>query len=403
MNILIANNFYAPQVIGGAELSVQGIAEQLARLGNRVAVLTTGTHDETTVLNGVTVCRRRFDALMSYQEHLDSPLSPKKFLNKALTIDNPSNARTVAPLLRRQKPDVVLSNNLLGITTELWRTARREGIPVVHTLRDYALLCPNSTLTCPSHPGCSDKPKLWCAAMRRRMRRVSGTVDTVAAPSRYTLEMHLKKGLFCGSRSRVVPNAVVFDPKKVREAMDLRRHDRRDHPLRIAYLGRLVEEKGVSVLLRTLELLEKDCAVEIHFAGKGPLEEMLAASREKGLPIHLHGFLSQDDVHALLMRCDVLVAPSVWPEPFGRVVLDAYVHAMPVVVSDAGGLPEVLAPGAGMVVEAGDAYGLRDALLCYAQDRMRVVEDGLAGAEQTRRFTVERQTDAFLEELKRLV
>lgn len=84
-------------------------------------------------------------------------------------------------------------------------------------------------------------------------------------------------------------------------------------------------------------------------------------------------------------------------------MLDAYVHAMPAVVSNAGGLPEVLAPGTGMVVEAGDVYGLCDALRSYVQDRMRVVEDGLAGAEQTRRFTVERQTVAFLEEFEDLV
>ena len=111
MNILIANNFYAPDVVGGAELSVQGIAEGLARRGHNVTLLTTAMHDEDTALNGVAICRRRFHALMPYIEHVHAHVSPKKIINKVLTIDNPRNAQTIAKVIELHDIDVVLSNN----------------------------------------------------------------------------------------------------------------------------------------------------------------------------------------------------------------------------------------------------------------------------------------------------
>ena len=401
MNILIANNFYAPDVVGGAELSVQGIAEGLAHRGHNVTILTTGQVDQDSTSNGVAICRRRFRGLMSYKEHLQARTSPKKVINKVLTIDNPRNARIIEQAMKAQKTDVVLSNNLLGITVELWRTAHRLGIPIMHTLRDYALMCPNSTLVCASHPHCAGRPKIVCEVMRKRLRKASELVNAASAPSQYTLEAHCKQGYFASATTRVIHNAVAFDARVVQRALEQRLADEeasRKRPLRIVYLGRLVEEKGVRMLLEALEMCHPQ-EVEAHFAGVGPLEDDIKRLHDGGTRVFLHGFLNKDKVHDLLMSCDVLVAPSVWPEPFGRIVLDAYIHAMPAVVSDAGGLPEVLVPGTGTVVEAGNASQLYQSLQSYIEDRSKLLKEGKIAAQSTQMYTIERQVEAFEREL----
>ena len=84
-------------------------------------------------------------------------------------------------------------------------------------------------------------------------------------------------------------------------------------------------------------------------------------------------------------------------------MLDAYIHAMPAIVSNAGGLPEVLLPGTGMVVDSGSAVQLQRALQSYSDDRDKVLEQGIAAAQSVREFTVERQVLAFEEELTRLL
>jgi len=137
----------------------------------------------------------------------------------------------------------------------------------------------------------------------------------------------------------------------------------------------------------------------VHFAGVGPLEDDIKRLHDGGTRVFLHGFLNKDKVHDLLMSCDVLVAPSVWPEPFGRIVLDAYIHAMPAVVSDAGGLPEVLVPGTGTVVEAGNASQLYQSLQSYIEDRSKLLKEGKIAAQSTQMYTIERQVEAFEREL----
>lgn len=402
MRILLENNFYYPDIVGGAELSVQGIAEQLALTGNDVAVLTTGNHDEDTALNGVSVFRRRFRAFMPYGEHVAAPRSVKKAVNKVLAIQNPANAKTVREVLGKYRAEVMLSNNLLGVTPELWTEAHRSGIPIMHTTRDYALLCPNSTLVCKNKDFCDNKARIPCKVMRMVLKRASCVVNTVCAPSHYTLNMHVGHGFFSQARTCVIGNAVAFDENRLARIKEERRHRSAARPLRVAYLGRLTEEKGVQTLVDAVRGFPHS-AIEVHFAGSGPLEETLGRLSQGELPLYLHGFLNQEEVSQLLEYCDILVAPSKWPEPFGRIVLDAYAHAMPTIVSRIGGLPEVVEEGAGAVVTPGDANELHMVLGDYVSNRALVCEQGLVAADLIGQHTVKRQASAFLDELERLV
>lgn len=402
MRVLIANSFYAPQVVGGAELSVQGIAEQMARQGIEAYVLTTGDMDSDEEIGGVRVLRRRFDALMAYGEHRAAKGGVKKIANKPLTIDNPLNRRTIDRVLHDVRPQAVLTNNILGITPQLWRSASAHGIPVAHTTRDYALLCPNSTLICARHGHCEGTPLLPCRLMRAHLKRQCRYVKTVIAPSQYALNVHADQGLFAQSRRVVIPNAVVYEPASVEAAARMREGREDDGVVRFAYLGRLREEKGFRDLLDAIEGFDKG-AIELHVAGNGPLRSEMERRAQEGLPVIDHGFLSQDAVDQLLLSCDVLVAPSRYAETFGRVVLDAYRNAMPAVVSDAGALPEVLHPGTGQVFKAGDVAALREALLPYVGRRELAVSQGILGSQRLQDYSVESQANAFVSELERLI
>ena len=407
MRILIENNAYAPYVSGGAELSVQGVAEALATRNHDVWVLTVGERDDEAELGGVHVVRRRFAGLMSYFDHRASKRTLRKLLNKPLTIDNPANAPIMDAVMAHARPDVVLSNNLMGVTPEFWRSARRADLPIMHTIRDCALMCPNSILVCKARPTCN-RPLPHCALMRTHLRAVSGLVDSVCAPSRHVLDLHLSDGYFPRADACVIPNAVLYDADALEESIRVRGEvvqgdDGDVAPLRVCYLGRLVPEKGVLVLLASLcDLWAKGMQVELHMAGRGYLEERLKDYASQGIPLYMHGFLERVEVDKLLMSSDVLVVPSLCAEAFGRVVLDAYAHAMPVIVSDAGALPEVLDKGAGVVVPAGDEAKLSAAIQRYAVHPELIREHGLRGARVLGHYTIKRQVDSFEGELRSL-
>ena len=134
----------------------------------------------------------------------------------------------------------------------------------------------------------------------------------------------------------------------------------------VGFAGRLVPEKGLRVLL---DATARDPHVHLRIAGAGPMEHELrelAANAGLAERIEFVGALAPDEVAAFYRSLDVLAVPSLptpsWTEQFGRVAIEAMACGVPVVSSDAGALPAVVG-GAGIVVPAGDAGALGDALV----------------------------------------
>ncbi len=136
-------------------------------------------------------------------------------------------------------------------------------------------------------------------------------------------------------------------------------------PIVVGFLGRLVPEKGLLVLV---DAVARAPGLRLRIAGTGPLRpELEARAIAAGLADRLEfvGPLAPDDVVAFYRTLDVLAVPSLptarWTEQFGRVAVEAMACGVPVVSSDAGALPDVVG-GAGIVVPAGDASALATAL-----------------------------------------
>lgn len=134
----------------------------------------------------------------------------------------------------------------------------------------------------------------------------------------------------------------------------------------IGYAGRLVEEKGLSVLLDALARTPAACRLEL--AGSGPLRSSLERQAATlGLKSRVR-FLEQAPSGAMpeiVARWDVLALPSLtrpnWKEQFGRILIEAMASGVPCVGSDSGEIPRVLGD-AGLVVPEGDAGALAAAL-----------------------------------------
>ncbi|CAG7632426.1 glycosyltransferase family 4 protein [Paenibacillus allorhizosphaerae] len=114
--------------------------------------------------------------------------------------------------------------------------------------------------------------------------------------------------------------------------------------IKLLYAGRLVYSKGVQYLIQAVRLLlQKGIQVECSIIGEGwykPELEQLSAQLELSEHVNFAGWIPGKDIHAWYVNADVLVVPSIYPEPAGLVVPEARTMGKPVVVFDSGGLPE---------------------------------------------------------------
>lgn len=138
--------------------------------------------------------------------------------------------------------------------------------------------------------------------------------------------------------------------------------ERPSRPFTIGYVGRLVEEKGVHLLLEAASLLAGDWQVRI--VGGGPLQDALVAfAAELGIAqqVIFVGQVPSMQMPAEYAQFDTLALPSLtrpnWKEQFGRVLIEAMACGLPVVGSDSGAIPDVIGAG-GLIFPEGDIAGL---------------------------------------------
>jgi glycosyltransferase involved in cell wall biosynthesis len=174
---------------------------------------------------------------------------------------------------------------------------------------------------------------------------------------------------------------------------------------RLLFLGRMDRLKGGDLLLQALPRVRREVGQPIHLdlGGEGPQRQAwqrLAqrVQRHEGITVAFHGWLTADQRDALLRQADLLVVPSVWPEPFGLVGLEAGRLGVPAVAFAVGGIPEWLHDGVtGKLAPAQppSVAGLASAIAECLRDR--VVHQRLAqGAmEFARRHTLDRHLDAL--------
>jgi glycosyltransferase involved in cell wall biosynthesis len=327
--ILLVNAHGTDLAAGGAETHVCRLALLLTERGYDVTILAAFPQAGPAVARTLTL--HRSDAGKNHLRRIAT------HVGDIASIPSSTLQRAVAHIA----PDVVHTHNLSGISTGVWEVCHRQGVPVVHTLHDYGLLCPWVTLMRPNGERCHPHP-LLCGARARRLARWDGAVADVAGVSEHVLNRHA--GLFARARRHVIRNP--FAPLA---------HVDQIPPPRptlscIGYLGRLDIIKGVQHLVAIGPELAA-MGISLRIAGDGRLRpevERLAASISS---VHYAGVVTGDDRLAFFGACDLGIIPSVWEEPGGPTyaMVEWLSAARPVISSTSGGLREALAHTTGVI------------------------------------------------------
>ena len=389
MRILMLAQFYAP-VVGGEERMVEELARALTARGHHVAVATlrSGGLADTEDQDGVRIHRlpglaARLPLLFSDSGRRHAPPAP-----------DPETVRALRGVVRAERPDVVHGHNWLAHAYLPLRS--RTAAAYVLSLHDYSLVCATKRLVRLGEP-CSGPGAVKCVRCASAqygpvvgpptaaLTRVMGDAQRRAADAFLPVSEAVAHacGLPAGGTPwEVIPNFVADDLLGAADPADpsLAALPAGDFLL---FAGDVVADKGVGALLEAHAALPD--APPLVLAGRA-VDPALAAPRPGVIQL---GPLPRGALLAAWQRCTVAVAPSLTPESFGLVALEAMTAGRPVVASRSGGLPDVVGDS-GVVVPPGDVPALRDALAALLADPGRRAALGAAAAERARTFTASR-------------
>jgi glycosyltransferase involved in cell wall biosynthesis len=342
VRVLIVNGHGDDPSCGGAERVVAALASHLTAHGMQVAYLQAfpqrlpGLDVERTVLHGRDW---RDDRAQRLKSHVGSALA--------------AAGASLEGAVARHEPDLVHTHNLQGIGTGVWEVCRRLGIPVVHTIHDYYLLCPRVTLTKRDGSPCRPSP-LVCGFRTRRLARWAPAVSQVIGCSQYVLDLHAH--LFPTADFHVLRNPV--EPPLLAQLPAPRKQ-----PSVLGYLGSLDRVKGVHLLLEAAPRLAS-LGFSLRLAGDGRLREDVATVVEANRHVRWEGPLFGEEKRRFLADCDLGVVPSIWAEPGGPTftMVEWLAAHRPVLVSDRGGLGEVAGVYPGTVAVPPEVDAIVDAV-----------------------------------------
>jgi len=389
MRILMVAQFYAP-VVGGEERMVEELARALTARGHDVAVATLRSDGlpDTEEQDGVRIHRlpglaARLPLLFSDAGRRHAPPAP-----------DPETVRALGQVVRAERPDVVHGHNWLAHAYLPLRS--RTAAAYVLSLHDYSLVCATKRLVRLGEP-CSGPGAVKCVRCASAqygpvvgpptaaLTRVMGQAQRCAADAFLPVSDAVAQACgLPGGRTpwEVIPNFVADDLLAAADPADPALEALPDGDF-LLFAGDVVADKGVGVLLEAHAGLRN--APPLVLAGR-PVDPALAAPRPGVIQL---GALPRGALLAAWSRCTVAVAPSLTPESFGLVALEAMTAGRPVVAARSGGLPDVVAD-TGVIVPPGDVPALRAALAALLADPARRTALGAAAARRAFTFTASR-------------
>ncbi|WP_322152206.1 glycosyltransferase [Paratractidigestivibacter sp.] len=344
-DVLLVTPYYDPNIVGGAEISTQLIAEGLPA---RCDVLSFGPSDCQRRLNGVDIYEMSFSGFCGLWAR---PLGGTKLSVGDKMLGHFGDLWPKPSIVRRYldffsahqyKTIIMNSNERVMDRPSLWKAAHESGAHVVLTLRDNLLL--------ERSIGGLDYSGLY----RRLIRKQLCWVDELVAPSQYMIDLYAEYQM-AKKVSRVIPNAVK-DPD-VKAVPFSQKKD-------VLYAGSLSEQKGLLTLIEAVDGFVAD--ENLTLIGRGPLSEAICG----GGRVFKFDWMPKDELYRAMAKAKVLVLPSEWPEAFGRVLVEAVRCGTLVVGSNAGGIPEVLSFDDRYLFQSGDSAALVDRvnrILCLSE------------------------------------
>lgn len=318
---------------------------------------------------------------------------PKKIIAGVKSIYSLEARNKLLKLVDNEKPDIAhihkMSNTL---TPSILYALKRKSIPVVLTLHDYRIICPNYNLYNPNTFSICEvcKAHKYLYALTKKCQKSSylaglnialesylyyilrtyiNTIDIFISPSKFVMNKVIEFGI-PSKKVVYIPHFVRYDHFTPNYG-DV--HARTDY---ILYFGRIEKHKGVKTLIDAIKNISD---VRLYIVGEGTFREKLEnyVKTKDMKNVFFFGFVAEEKLIDIIKDCLFTVIPSVWYEPFGFTVLESFALGKPVVGANIGGISELIENGyTGVLFRSGDSCDLEDKIRYLINNQTLVLDMG---------------------------
>ena len=384
MNILFVSEYYPPKIMGGGEINLQTLAQTLAKQGHKVHILTSQCKNLATENEPENLIIHR---TLITGEH---PASAWSNIKRSMQLSS-SIISEIHTITKIEKIDLI---HFIGISLIAAPKIKHLQIPLFATIESYPALCPKGdrlyhgktecTISCTflKFIACQQNsseigkmknrfyfkknPLFWSYTYHhyQKLQHALAHCQLISISS-YVQKLLQQQGF----KSTVIPNSLdlssflkappsYLTPLKPNKKKSKQKNDPA-HKLRVLYLGSLLKSKGPHLVLEAL----KETNLHGDFYGEGPLKkEMQEYIDRHKIDATIHAPIPYSQIPSLYQQTDIVVFPSLWPEPFGRIAIEALAAGKLIIASKIGGIEETLKNSSALLVKPGDVRELHQAL-----------------------------------------
>ena len=400
MKILIVNKFLYPR--GGSESYMLYLGQHLEKIGHEVQYF--GMYDEQ---NTVGNCAGMYTQNMDFHSK-----GLARFLYPFKIIYSFEAKKKIMQVIDDFKPDVVHMNNInFQLTPSIIYGIKKKGIPLVQTVHDYQMICPNHLLyNFDEHKPCEKCVKgNHVSCIKNRCIHgslVKSIIGVIEAKLYSWFKTYKKVDLFvCPSKfleSKLLASKEYYKgkTKTIHNFINKEKFTNVNHVQEpyIVYVGRLSREKGIENIAGAAKLLPD---YKFIVAGNGPDEEMLHGISN----VELAGFVGGDELCELMGNARVLLLPSVCYENCPLSILEAHSMGVPVVTMNSGGMAELVENGVtGSLVDEPTAEGVALKLkeIMENEEYYKFLKANCMN-EQDHILSIEQYADILMKEYEQLI
>ncbi|MBR3152381.1 MAG: glycosyltransferase family 4 protein [Clostridia bacterium] len=352
MKILMLSWEYPPRIVGGISRVVHDLSHRLIKDGHEVTVVTYKDGDVPYFENDKGVKVYRVDNYM---------ITPNSFIDWIMQLNFNMLSKTSELINNGEKFDVIHAHDwLVAYAAKALKNSYK--IPIVATIH---------ATEAGRNSGIHDEVQRYINDTEWMLTYES--TEVIVNSNYMKNELQRLFGLPF-EKINVVPNGITpTNFSGIDRDYDFRRKYASDNEKIILFAGRLVYEKGIQNLIAAMpKILNSYNDAKLIICGRGGMIDELKAQVNYlgiGNKVYFTGYMDHKSLMKMYKCADISVFPSTY-EPFGIVALEAMLAEVPVVVSDVGGLNEIVNHGVnGMKSYAGNANSLADSILALLFDK----------------------------------